>query len=84
MYVLVADADPLHNRIQAHDQRQPSPVLVSSRESQEDHRRERRRGLADKLAAVIADRRNPLLITHPLGSILRTRILAMRSSLTHY
>ena len=38
---------------------------------------ERRRGLADKLAAVIADPRNPLLITHPLGSILRTRILAI-------
>jgi hypothetical protein len=38
---------------------------------------ERRCGLADKLAAVIADPRNPLLITHPLGSILRTRILAI-------
>jgi hypothetical protein len=38
---------------------------------------ERRRGLSDKLAAVIADRRNPLLITHTLGSILRTRILAI-------
>ena len=38
---------------------------------------ERRRGLADKLAAVIADPRNPLLITHPLGGILRTRILAI-------
>ena len=38
---------------------------------------ERRRGLADKLAAVIADPRNLLLITHALGSILRTRILAI-------
>jgi hypothetical protein len=38
---------------------------------------ERRRGLADQLAAVIADPCNPLLITHPLGSILRTRILAI-------
>jgi hypothetical protein len=36
-----------------------------------------RHGLADKLAAAIADPRNPLLITHPLGSILRTRILAV-------
>jgi Transposase DDE domain group 1 len=38
---------------------------------------ERRCGLAGKLAAVIADPRNPLLITHPLGSFLRTRILAI-------
>jgi len=41
---------------------------------------ERRHGLADKLAAVIADPRNPLPITHPLGSILRTRILAIASN----
>lgn len=38
---------------------------------------ERRLGLADKLAAVIADPRNPLLITHPLGGIFRARILAI-------
>ena len=38
---------------------------------------ERRLGVADKLAAVIADPRNPLLITHSLGSIFRTRILAI-------
>ena len=38
---------------------------------------ERRLGLADKLAAVIADPRNPLLITHSLGSIFRARILAI-------
>jgi hypothetical protein len=38
---------------------------------------ERRCGLAGKLAAVIADPRNPLLITHPLGSFFRTRILAI-------
>ncbi len=33
--------------------------------------------MADKLAAVIADPRNPLLITHSLGSIFRARILAI-------
>src|SRR5512136_938102 len=38
---------------------------------------ERRLGLADKLAAVIADPRNPLLITHSLASIFRARILAI-------
>jgi hypothetical protein len=38
---------------------------------------ERRLGLADKFAAVIADPRNPLLITHSLGSIFRARILAI-------
>lgn len=38
---------------------------------------ERRLGLADKLAAVIADPRNPLLITHSLDSIFRARILAI-------
>ncbi len=38
---------------------------------------ERRLGMADKLAAVIADPRNPLLITHSLGSIFRARILAI-------
>ena len=31
---------------------------------------ERRLGVADKLAAVIADPRNPLLITHSLGQHL--------------
>jgi len=38
---------------------------------------ERRLGLADNLAAVIADPRNPLLITHSLDSIFRARILAI-------
>ena len=38
---------------------------------------ERRLGVADKFAAVIADPRNPLLITHSLGSIFRARILAI-------
>ena len=38
---------------------------------------ERRLKVADKLAAVIADPRNPLLITHSLGSIFRARILAI-------
>ena len=38
---------------------------------------EHRLGLADKLAAVIADPRNPLLITHSLDSIFRARILAI-------
>src|SRR5512136_120284 len=38
---------------------------------------ERRLGVADKLAAVIADPRNPLLITHSLDSIFRARILAI-------
>jgi hypothetical protein len=38
---------------------------------------ERRLGVAGKLAAVVADRRNPLLITHSLDSIFRARILAI-------
>ena len=38
---------------------------------------EKRLGLADRLAKVIADPRNPLLATHPLASILRARILAI-------
>ncbi|WP_036285733.1 IS1380 family transposase [Methylocystis sp. ATCC 49242] len=38
---------------------------------------EHRPGLADKLAAVIADPRNPLLITHSLASIFLARILAI-------
>lgn len=38
---------------------------------------EHRLGLADKLAAVIADPRNPLLITRSLASIFRARILAI-------
>ena len=33
--------------------------------------------MAEKFAAVIADPRNPLLITHSLGSIFRARILAI-------
>jgi len=38
---------------------------------------DRRLGLADKLAAVIADTRDPLRITHSLSDILRARILAI-------
>jgi len=38
---------------------------------------ERRLGVASMLAAVVADPRNPLLITHSLGSIFRARILAI-------
>ena len=38
---------------------------------------ERRLGVAGKLAAVVADPRNPLLITHSLDSIFRARILAI-------
>ena len=38
---------------------------------------ERRLGVASMLAAVVADPRNPLLITHSLDSIFRARILAI-------
>ena len=38
---------------------------------------ERRLGLADKLARVIADPRNPSAVTHSVGSVLRARILAI-------
>ena len=38
---------------------------------------ERRLGVADRLAGLIADRRNPLLITHSVADILRARILAI-------
>lgn len=38
---------------------------------------ERRLGIAEKLARLIADPRNPLLITHALADILRARILAI-------
>lgn len=38
---------------------------------------ERRLGIADRLAGLIADRRNPLLVTHSLADILRARILAI-------
>ena len=38
---------------------------------------ERRLGLADKLAAVIADGRDPSRVTHTLPDILRARILAI-------
>ncbi len=38
---------------------------------------ERRLGLADKLARVIADMRNPSAVTHSVSSILRARILAI-------
>jgi len=38
---------------------------------------ERRIGIADKLAAEIADRRDPARVTHRLADILRARILAI-------
>ena len=38
---------------------------------------ERRLSVASKLAPVVADPRNPLLITHSLGGIFRARILAI-------
>jgi hypothetical protein len=38
---------------------------------------ERRLGLADKLAAVIADRRDPARVVHALSDILRARIFAI-------
>ena len=38
---------------------------------------ERRLGIADTLAALIADPRDPALITHSVADILRARILAI-------
>ena len=38
---------------------------------------ERRLGIAEKLARLIADPRNPLLVTHAVADILRARILAI-------
>ena len=38
---------------------------------------ERRNGIAQRLASLIADPRNPLLITHSVGDILRARMLAI-------
>ena len=38
---------------------------------------ERRQGIAERLARLIADRRNPLLVTHSVADILRARILAI-------
>ncbi len=38
---------------------------------------ERRLGLSDRLAALIADRRDGARVVHPLASILRARILAI-------
>src|ERR1022692_693245 len=38
---------------------------------------ERRMGIAQRLAALIADPRNPLLITHSVADILRARVLAI-------
>ncbi len=38
---------------------------------------ERRLGLADRLAGLIADPRNPLLVTHSVADILRARALAI-------
>ena len=34
-------------------------------------------GLADRLARLIVDRRNPLFVTHSVADILRTRMLAI-------
>ncbi len=36
---------------------------------------ERRLGLSDRLAGLIVDRRNPLLVIHSVADILRARIL---------
>ena len=38
---------------------------------------ERRIGIAERLAALIADPRNPALITHSVADILRARMLAI-------
>ena len=38
---------------------------------------ERRLGIVDKLAALIADPRDPALVTHSIADILRARILAI-------
>jgi Transposase DDE domain group 1 len=38
---------------------------------------ERRIGLADRLATLITDRRNPFLVTHSVADILRARMLAI-------
>ena len=38
---------------------------------------ERRLGLADRLSLLIADPRNPLLVTHSVADILRARMLAI-------
>src|SRR5436305_12008007 len=38
---------------------------------------ERRLGIADRLAALIADPRDPNLVTHSLADILRARIFAI-------
>jgi transposase InsO family protein len=38
---------------------------------------ERRLGIADRLAVLIADPRNPLLVTHSVADILRARMLAI-------
>jgi hypothetical protein len=34
-------------------------------------------GIADRLAPLITDRRNPLLVTHSVADILRARMLAI-------
>ena len=38
---------------------------------------DRRIGVIDRIARLIADRRDPALITHSLASILRARVLAI-------
>jgi len=40
---------------------------------------DRRIGIVDRLAALIADTRDPALVTHSVGSILRARVLAIAS-----
>jgi Transposase DDE domain group 1 len=38
---------------------------------------ERQMGIADRLATLITDRRNPLLVAHSVADILRARMLAI-------
>src|SRR4051794_22002350 len=38
---------------------------------------EKKLGIAERLASLIADPRNPLLVTHPVADILRARMLAI-------
>jgi hypothetical protein len=38
---------------------------------------EKELGIAERLASLIADARNPLLVTHPVADILRARMLAI-------
>jgi hypothetical protein len=38
---------------------------------------ERRLGIAERLAGLVADPRNPLFVTHSVADILRARMLAI-------